>query len=89
MKELLIPAISELVDHHCQHLGHRVIHTLHSTITIWVVGAGGNFLNPKGLVWSESMLRGHPQRGMYRLRMLAVPSAVSSAAVTALSLIHI
>ena len=48
--ELHIPVILELVDHHCQHLGHRVIHTLHSTIAIWVVGADGNFPNPKKLV---------------------------------------
>ena len=69
-----------------------MIHTLHPTIDIWVVGAGGNFPNAKKLVsfeknWrplSESMLRGHPQREMYRLMgMLVVPSAVNSAAVTA------
>ena len=50
VRELLIPVILELVDHHCQHLSHRVIHTLHSTIAIWVVGADGNFPNPKKLV---------------------------------------
>ena len=50
MRELLIPVILELVDHHCQHLDHRVIYTLHSTIVIWVVGAGDNFPNPKKLV---------------------------------------
>ena len=48
--ELHIPVILELVDHHCQHLGHRVIHTLHLAIAIWVVGAGGNFPNSKKLV---------------------------------------
>ena len=33
---------------------------------------------------SENMLRGHPQRGIYRLMsMLAVPSAVNSAGMTA------
>ena len=40
----------ELVDPYCQHFGRRVIHTLHPTITIWVVGACGNFLNPKKIV---------------------------------------
>ena len=52
MRELHIPVILELVDHHCQHLGHNVIHTIDPTITIWVVGAGGNliFPNPKKLV---------------------------------------
>ena len=50
VRELLIPVILELDDHHCRHLGHRMIHTLHSTIVIWVVGAGGNFPNPKKLI---------------------------------------
>ena len=49
-RELLIPVILELVDHHSQHLGHRVVHTLHPTVAIWLVGAGGNFPNPKELV---------------------------------------
>ena len=47
VRELLIPVI---VDHHRQQLGHRVIKMIHTTIAIWVVGAGGNFRNPKKLV---------------------------------------
>ena len=50
VRELLVPDILEFVDHHCQHLGHRVVHTLHLTIAHRVVGAGGNFPNPKKLV---------------------------------------
>ena len=50
VRELFIPVILEIVDHHCQHLGHLLIHTLHYIIAISVVGAGGNFPNPKKLV---------------------------------------
>ena len=50
VKELLIPVVLELVIHHRQHLGHRVIHTLHPTIAVWVVGAGGNFPHPKKII---------------------------------------
>ena len=50
VRERLIPVLWELVDQHCQHLGHRVVHTLHPTVAIWLVGAGGNFPNPKELV---------------------------------------
>ena len=50
VRGLLIPVMWELVHHHCQHLGHRVVHTLHATIAIWVEGAGGDFPNPKKLV---------------------------------------
>ena len=46
MIELPVPGILELVDHQCQYLGHRVVHTLHSTIAIWVGGIGSNFPNP-------------------------------------------
>ena len=35
--ELLIPVISKLADHHSQHLGHLVVHTLHPTIFIRVL----------------------------------------------------
>ena len=57
MRELLIPVILELVDHHCQHLGHRVIHTLHPIIVIPVVRAGGNFLTAKKRVDGMRKLR--------------------------------
>ena len=50
VRELLIPVIVELVDHHRQHFSDRVVHTLHPTIAIRVVGTGGNFPNPKKLV---------------------------------------
>ena len=48
--KLHIPAILELVDHHCQRLDCRVIHTPHPAIAIRVVGAIGNFPNAKKLV---------------------------------------
>ena len=50
VEKLHISVILELVDQHCQLLGIRVIYTLHPTIAIGVVGAGGNFPNPKKLV---------------------------------------
>ena len=88
----------EFVDHHGQHVGHCVVHTLDPSIGIWVVGAGEHFPNPNKFVdasesfgksWrplSEGMLRGHPQRDIYRLmRMLAVPSAVNSAVTVNMS----
>ena len=39
--------ILELVNHHCQISGHRVIHTLHPAIVNYVVEASGNFSNAK------------------------------------------
>ena len=57
MRELFISIILKLVDHHCRHLGHRVVHTLHPTIVIRVVGAGGNFPNPKNRVDGMRKLR--------------------------------
>ena len=74
--ELLIPTILELVDHHIQHLGHRVINTLHLTIAIRVVGAGGNFPNPKKLVDCFFVL---PTTPIVRLRecTTGIPSQVS------------
>ena len=66
------------------------------TVSVWMIGASGNFADPEkhvDIVQSfeqtcrslfESILRGHPQRGLHWLmRMLAVPSAANSAAVTA------
>ena len=35
VRELLIPVILELVEHHSRHLGHRVVHTLHPTKASW------------------------------------------------------
>ena len=81
----------------CQHLDHRVVYTFPPTVAVRGVGAGGSFADPEKLIYvvrklgaeldavvREDVLRGHPQRGIHRLmRMLAVPSAVNSAAVTA------
>ena len=50
VRELLMPVILELVDHHCQRLGHRVIHVLYPTIAIKVIETGGNFPNSKKLI---------------------------------------
>ena len=50
MGGLFIPVVLELVDDHCQHLGHRVVYTFHPTVAVWVVGAGGNFVNPEKLI---------------------------------------
>ena len=75
---LLTAVVLDVVDY-CQHLDHRVVHTLHFTVAIWVVGAGGNFPNPKQHIdgmhsfeqnWRplfESMVRGDPQRGIYQV----------------------
>ena len=48
--KLHISVVVDLVDHHCQLFGNRVIHTVHPAIAIWVVEAGGNFPNAKKLV---------------------------------------
>ena len=56
VRELLTAVILKLVDHHCQHLGHCVIHTLQPTAVVWVVGAGGNFPNPKKIADSMRKL---------------------------------
>ena len=51
MRELFIPFVSELVDDHGQHRGHRVVYKFHPTVAVWVVGAGGNFANPEKLIY--------------------------------------
>ena len=56
VRELFIPVISEVVDDHCQHLGHRMVHTFHPTVAVWVVGAGGNFSNPEKLIYGVRKL---------------------------------
>ena len=56
VRALLIPDVVELVVHHCQHLGHRVIRKRPSSTSTWVVGAGGNFTNTKKLVDSMRKL---------------------------------
>lgn len=50
VRKLFIPEPLELVDDHCQHLGHRVIHRLHPTVGVWVVGAGGIIPSPEELI---------------------------------------
>ena len=96
VREPQIPVVLLLVDDHSQHLGHSVVHPLNASVAVRIIGACGKLGTPNS--WyiacesleqncrplSESMLRGHPHKGMYLLtRMLAVPSAVNSAAVTA------
>ena len=50
VREMLVPVILELVDDHCQHLGHRVVHSLHSNFAVWMVGARDNSPNPEKLL---------------------------------------
>ena len=50
VRKVLVPANAELVDTHCQDLGHRMIHTLPSSIAIWVVEVDSDLPNPKKLV---------------------------------------
>ena len=50
MKELFIPVVLEIVDGHCQHLGHRVVYTFGPIVAVWVVGPGGNFPNSDKLI---------------------------------------
>ena len=67
MRQLLISVLLEFVDHHGQHVGHCVVHTLDPSIGIWVVGAGEHFPNPNKFVdgkrklWEklEAVVRGH------------------------------
>ena len=56
MRELFIPVVLELVDDHCQHLGHRVVYTFHPTVAVWVVGAGDNFSNPEKPIYGVRKL---------------------------------
>ena len=46
MRELFIPGVLQPGDDHYQRLGHRVVHTFHPTVDVWVVGSGGNCPNP-------------------------------------------
>ena len=51
MRELFISVGLELVDDHCQHLGHRLVDTFHPTVVVCVIGAGGIVLNPEKTIY--------------------------------------
>ena len=50
-RQLRIPIVLAFVDDHSQHLGHCMVNTLHTTVTAWMVGAGGDFSNTKKLIY--------------------------------------
>ena len=54
--QLRIPIILAFVDHHGHHLGHYVVNALHTTVTAWMVGAGGDFSNTKKLIFDVGNL---------------------------------
>ena len=92
MWQLRISIVLAFVGDHSQYLDHCVVNALHTTVTAWMVGAGGDLSSTKKPTYDvkklgaelEAVVRGHPRRRMYRLMTtLAVPSAVYSAAVTA------
>ena len=40
-----MPIVLALVDDHIRHLGRVVVDKLNTTVTAWVIGAGGGFSN--------------------------------------------
>ena len=93
--QLRVPIVLAVVDAHSQHLRYRVANALHTTVTAWMVGAGGDFSNNKELIYDVGKLGAElravaredaawtPPKELYRfMRILAVPSAVILAAVT-------
>ena len=50
VRQLRIPIVLLFVDDNSQHLGHCVVNTLHTTVTAWMVGAGGDFSNTQKLI---------------------------------------
>ena len=49
VRELHIPVILALIDVDDQHLGHRVVRTLHTTVAVQVIRADGDFASPENL----------------------------------------
>ena len=56
VRQLRIPIVLVFVDDHNQHLGHRVVNALHTTVTAWMVGAGGDFSNTTKLIYDVGKL---------------------------------
>ena len=94
--QLRIPIALAFFDYHSQHLGQCVVNALHTTITARMVGAGDDFWNTKMLIYNVRKLGAGreavvlddatwtpPKGNVPVIRMLAVPSAVNPAAVTA------
>lgn len=50
VRKLFSPDPLELVDDHCQHLGHRVVHRLNPAFGVWVIGAGGKIPSPEEII---------------------------------------
>ena len=50
VRPLRIPIALAFVDDHIRHLGHRVVNTLYTTVSAWMVGTGGDFVNIKKLI---------------------------------------
>ena len=52
VRELQILVVLAFMDDHTQHLGHTVVHQLHASVAVWIVGACGKFPRSQTLVHS-------------------------------------
>ena len=50
-RQLHSPIVLAFVDELSQHLGHCVVNALHTTVTAWMVGAGGDVSKTKKLIY--------------------------------------
>ena len=48
--ELQVPVVLSFIDDHSEYLGHSVVHALHASVTVWMVGACGKLVHSQKLV---------------------------------------
>ena len=90
VRKLRIPVVLSSIDDHTQQFSRSVVHPLHVSVTVWMMGACASLRpfnscltavkawNTSAGTLCENMARGHPCRGMYWLtRILTVTSAVN------------
>ena len=94
VRKVQVPIVLSLIDDHSQYLGHSVVHPLNAPVTVGIIGDSSKLAHAQQLIYSLKKLGAELQavvreygarathKGMYWFtRILAVPSAVNSAAV--------
>ena len=56
VRQLRIPIGWAFVDDYIQNFDHCVVNALHTTVTAWTLGAGGDFSNTKKLMYDVGKL---------------------------------
>ena len=52
LRKMRVPIVLSLVDDHCQHLGHSVVHTLNALVTIGTTGGRSLLAHAQQLMYS-------------------------------------